>query len=878
MRPESIELTINGSDTVVTESVNSSNSTVSDNGNKWTYVFKNMPAYKADGTAINYSISENTVPNGYKESGSPASNNGTITNSLITNDLTVVKVWDDVENAYGTRQTSLSVTLAGSNGYSQQVTLNDNNKWTSTLEYLPVYTKEGKEVEYTWSEDDLDPNYKLTATEISEDGLTTTLTNTLQVKVDLQAEKISVNNDEATGVDGTYALGDVIKYEIKVTNNGNVPHANITVTDENGTITEDAAYVKSGDHVAEISTIAAGSSVTVYVTHVVTEADILSEEGVVNKVVVTADPIIDPEDPDNPIDPTTEDETEDPTEDPDGHLTITKTTKSEKPENGYELGAKIEYEIKVENDGNLTFTDITVTDELKGIVIENGSGYTANSDGTAYIASLGPNDEPIVIKAYYIVTSDDILAGSVKNTATGTGTNPDPDPDPDPIDPGTTEDPTDDLDTTLSVNKKITNTPADGEAYKLGETIEYSITVTNDGNVPYYNVVIEDDLTGATKTVTELAVGKSESLTTEYVVTSDDILAGSVTNAVVAKGDPIDDPKDPDNPKTPEGEDEVTTGDEDDPDGPTPPIEDLDTTLSINKKVTNTPADGEAFKLGETIEYSITVTNDGNVAYTNVKVEDKKTGFSTTITELGVGKTQTFTTSHVVTAEDIQAGSYTNTVTAAADPIIDPKDPNKPNVPEGEDKITTGDKDDPDGPVPPIGKADSVKLTIHYRIMGETEDWNSFTGVYQVNSEYNVLSPSLEGYAPNISRVTGTITEDTEVFVYYYVHKYGIIIHYRYINGLEAAPDYVARGTYGYKYDIESPEIYGWTADQESVIGIMPAHDVEITVFYTPDYTPGRGGALPEGTPVVVKTITIDEYGAALGLGDISLNVGETIE
>ena len=54
----------------------------------------------------------------------------------------------------------------------------------------------------------------------------------------------------------------------------------------------------------------------------------------------------------------------------------------------------------------------------------------------------------------------------------------------------------------------------------------------------------------------------------------------------------------------------------------------------MDKKITNEPADGKAFKLGETIEYSITVKNEGNVSYTNVKVEDADTGFTTTIATL----------------------------------------------------------------------------------------------------------------------------------------------------------------------------------------------------------------------------------------------------
>ena len=82
--------------------------------------------------------------------------------------------------------------------------------------------------------------------------------------------------------------------------------------------------------------------------------------------------------------------------------------------------------------------------------------------------------------AEHTVTSADILNGSVLNVATAGGETPDPDK-PDPgVDPGEKEDPTVDPNPSVAVVKEVTSTPADGEAYALGETISYRITVTND--------------------------------------------------------------------------------------------------------------------------------------------------------------------------------------------------------------------------------------------------------------------------------------------------------------------------------------------------------------------------------------------------------------
>ena len=235
----------------------------------------------------------------------------------------------------------------------------------------------------------------------------------------------------------------------------------------------------------------------------------------------------------------------------------------------------------------------------------------------------------------------------------------------------------------------------------LGETINYTITVKNDGNVPYTGVVVEDYLTNlvidestrytvngdGTVTIGNLTVGETVTITASYVVTSDDIKAGHVLNAATAAGDPIDDPKNPDEPKKPEGKDEEN--DETD---------DLDTTLTVTK--TSDVAEGATVSLNQTINYTITVKNEGNVPYTGVKVVDDLVGLkinedtrytvnedgTVTVGDLAVGETVEITASYVVTSDDIKAGHVLNAATAAGDPIDDPKNPDEPKKPEGKDE------------------------------------------------------------------------------------------------------------------------------------------------------------------------------------------------
>ena len=60
-----------------------------------------------------------------------------------------------------------------------------------------------------------------------------------------------------------------------------------------------------------------------------------------------------------------------------------------------------------------------------------------------------------------------------------------------------------------------------------------------------------------TVTVGGLAVGETVTFTASYTVTADDILVGTVVNAATVSGDDVEDPKNPDEPKTPEGGDET---------------------------------------------------------------------------------------------------------------------------------------------------------------------------------------------------------------------------------------------------------------------------------------------------------------------------------
>nr|MCR5006139.1 DUF11 domain-containing protein [Clostridiales bacterium] len=103
-----------------------------------------------------------------------------------------------------------------------------------------------------------------------------------------------------------------------------------------------------------------------------------------------------------------------------------------------------------------------------------------------------------------------------------------------------------------TIEKKVIN---EKDSYTEGDTIEYEITITNDGNMTLKNITVSDELTGDEWKIDELAPGKSETFNAEYKVTAEDAKAGSVKNVATATGETVD----------PDGEPEIEPGETDTP-------------------------------------------------------------------------------------------------------------------------------------------------------------------------------------------------------------------------------------------------------------------------------------------------------------------------
>ena len=324
--------------------------------------------------------------------------------------------------------------------------------------------------------------YTITEADILKGSFTNTVTATMDKLVKtadatvttekknghLTINKVTTSETPENG----YALGAEITYEITAVNDGNLTITNITVKDE---LTGDEWTIES---------LKPGESKAFEAKYTVTEADILAGE-VVNVATATGT-TEDPDDPDVPVEPGEDPE---PTEEKNGHLTISKVSTS-KPKNGkaYAEGEEITYAITATNDGNLTITDITVTDELTGDEWK--------------IESLEPGKSQN-FEAKHTVTADDVTAGSVVNVATATGTSPDPDKPEVPVEPG--EDPE-------------TTTPTLTVNYWMDDEIINTVTVDVPANTPYD--IMTPPIEGYTPTierVTGVMGNKSETINVVYV-------------------------------------------------------------------------------------------------------------------------------------------------------------------------------------------------------------------------------------------------------------------------------------------------------------------------------------------------------------------------
>jgi gliding motility-associated-like protein/uncharacterized repeat protein (TIGR01451 family) len=503
------------------------------------------------------------------------------------------------------------------------------------------------------------------------------------------------------GGDGSLDLGDTITYTLTLTNTGNVSLSSVSLTDTITDLSGAALSLQSGP-----TYITGGTSFTS--TSIMDVDDVIVYEAVfeINQQAINA----------GGVSNTAEASVTTPSQDSltatsntvntpissTASLEVNKTATINDNGDGVNgLSDLIEYTITVENTGDIALENLTITDVItdnvgNSLSLVSGpffAGSTVNSaEGKLKVGEVAS------YKAYYIITQQAVDAGGVVNNVNATANVP-----------GSTSIVSDDLDTptitTITedpeievIKTAIISDNGDGVT-GLGDTIDYTIRISNTGNVTLNSLTLIDTITDATgvalassplvtsfvssdqnSTAGNLAVGETATYTTSYVIDQNAVDSGGVLNSVTADasspaGTSIFDMSDDGDPTT----DTDADVDNDPTNDPTYTSIEASPSFTLSKVVANIIDEGDGYNgTDDLIEYLITATNTGNVTLTLDSLVDVLTdGANNNLilttaptfnagTTLEVGETLSFTADYLIASAAADTKLIRNTVSITA--------------------------------------------------------------------------------------------------------------------------------------------------------------------------------------------------------------------
>ncbi|MCT4619673.1 MAG: Ig-like domain-containing protein [Marinisporobacter sp.] len=143
-------------------------------------------------------------------------------------------------------------------------------------------------------------------------------------------------------------------------------------------------------------------------------------------------------------------------------------------------------------------------------------------------------------------------------------------------------------------------TPPDGKLaeVEVGDKVTYKMTVTNNGSIALKDITVKDPRINMTETITEIPVGGSKFVTKEYTIKVEDLSSKSITNTATVE--------DPDKDQL-----RFTKTDQ--------------CNVKIKHFTITKIADRSTANIGDTIRYTINLTNDGGTDLKNIQITDKLT-------------------------------------------------------------------------------------------------------------------------------------------------------------------------------------------------------------------------------------------------------------
>ena len=553
---------------------------------------------------------------------------------------------------------------------------------------------------------------------------------------DVDVEIIRQNLTIEKSADKTEAgVGDVVTYTLKVTNTGNTKLENVVVKDTNNFMGEPVENTKlhfgyrvNDDGTWTITSLGVGKSVTITYKYTVV-ADDLANGKLDNIATATIPAREDPTIPEKPVD---SNEVIVPLYYK--HLTIVKSADRD---HAYP-GEVVKYQVTVTNDGTVDMTNVTVSDNTNALgmfIVSTGDGYTYNPETRLFtIPALNVGDS-VTLNYLYIVQNGD--PETIINVATAHAPkNPDTEiPGDKDIEEPSKPVEVDVLRDELTIVKNADKSFVDMNGNDT--TVTYTLTVKNSGNTKLTNVIVTDTSNGNGTVeytgdlmydgngkwmIPELNAGESVEITYIYTAVAEDMNLdnGNIVNTAVAEG------KNPDN-KT------VTS----DPDTETVHVGEVP---DRDIRVVKTSLESSVM-IGDTIHYTITVTNNGTMTAQNVVVRDFNDGIGE-INAVSSDKYIYDAATHSFTIAEIAAGEVveipvTYTVQEGDKDVVNNAAVEIPEIPEIEKKA--------DKQTVVVGEVVTYTITVtnttnETKTNVEVKDTNNFTGVITPAENTDVVS------------------------------------------------------------------------------------------------------------------------------------------
>jgi uncharacterized repeat protein (TIGR01451 family) len=472
--------------------------------------------------------------------------------------------------------------------------------------------------------------------------------------------------DRTIAQPASYKEGDLVPYQFVATNtSGTAALTSLVVTDSKVTAVS-----------CPTTTIAARSSVVCTGTHKVTAAEaVASPATLTNSTTATAQ-----EGPAPFVSNTSSATVALATPTPSMTLVKSASLVDANANAKADIGERINYSFLVRNTGNVTVGGITITDPRV-------SGLTPNP------VSIAPGAQATVTAAPYVVSGANIAAGSpITNSATARGATG--------------------SGAVVITSASTTSTPinyapavalastvvlAPGSTAAIGQTVNYSFTATNTGNVPLTGVTISAPLSGLSSlsyawpgSAGALSVGQTVTATATYVLKRADVDAGVLNTTATVLGTP--------------------------PTGAA-----VSANISPSLTIAAAPAitlsksamPAVAQSVGQVVTFSFVAKNTGNVTLSSVAIVDSLQGVSTiaygtwpaTVGSLGAGQSVAATATYSVTSVDVATNVIANTAIVSGTPPVG-------SVVQGSGAVSVGVYPDPVSDAVSVIQGESVTFNV----------------------------------------------------------------------------------------------------------------------------------------------------------------------